>query len=222
MQHEKNVSCVLVIAMETVSSDELSLFENTSRILIGGVSGSGKSYFVSSLLHKVRDKFDRVIVIGSDLENVETLNISRNDSFNPFEEEKSNTTHTLLIFDDVIFDNAIIRLAGNVFTRGRHYGISSIFLTQNIFLSDKYYRAISLNATHVILFRTRDVNQIKYFGKTFLKDTEINPFIVLYKKIVLQKQFGYLCIDFKTRIDKLRFRTNLLLEEGEFVKAFQL
>ena len=69
----------------------------------------GKVFFTSQLINKYASNFNKIICIGSDLENVENIDIERNDSFDPFKEEL--TGETLIIFDDIIFNSSIIKIA---------------------------------------------------------------------------------------------------------------
>jgi len=198
--------------MDIIGDEELDVFIKPARFLIAGLSGSGKSYFTSKLLRKYRNRFNKIIVIGSDLENVDDLEVERDDTFNPLREELSG--NTLVIFDDVIFQPNLVKIASEIFARGRHKNISAIFLTQNLFMNDKSFRILSLNASHVILFRIRDINQIKYLGKSFLDDTQISNFVELYKKIVLQRTYGYILIDFtKSIVSHLKIRSDVLNED---------
>ena len=208
--------------MEKISEKDLSLFDNPFRILIAGASNSGKSFFASELIRRYYLKFTKIIVIGSDLENIDDLNIERNDDFNPFDELESLIGETLVVFDDVIFNENIIKIASQCFIRGRHLRISCIFLSQNLFLNNKYFRIISLNCTHVVLFQMRDSKQIKYFAKSFLSDGKIEPFSKLYRKEVLNKDYNYLFIDFtKHPNSKLQIRNNIF-NIGSFEKIYIL
>ena len=72
---------------ERVTEKEIDIFTKPARLIVSGASGCGKSFFVSRLIRKYRAKFDSVIVIGANLENIEDLNIKRDDSFNPLVEE---------------------------------------------------------------------------------------------------------------------------------------
>ena len=159
------------------------------------------------------------MVIGSELENISHLNVIRNDNFDPLNNDLDG--NILVVFDDIIFNKQQMKLAGETFIRGRHKKVSSLFLTQNIFLSDQNYRIISLNATHAVIFRVRDLRQIQLFGKTFLQDSSIHSFIATYKKNVINGDFGYILVDFTKNFDSpLMIRTNILGEGYE--KAIEL
>jgi len=203
------------MAYTTIPGLELDIFHQPARLLISGFSGSGKSYLVSKLILKYRDRFSRVIVVGSDLDRDNSLNIERCDNFNPLIDNEING-HILVIYDDVLYNKKIVETAAEVFIRGRHLNISSIFLTQNIFFSNKHFRIISINTTHVILLRSRDIKQVRCFASSFLTDTQIESFIRLYKKWVMHEKFKYVLIDFTKDIDSpLAIRKNIVNEDYE-------
>ena len=156
-----------------VSEEEVDVFSLPARILVAGASNSGKSFFVSRLVNKYQTKFKRIVIIGANLENVDGLNIIRDDQYNPLLETGSNE-ESLVIFDDVIFNPRVMKIAAETFTRGRHMNVSLIFCTQNLFLADKAYRTITLNLTAAFLLRIRDSRQVTLYGNTFLPKEKIN------------------------------------------------
>lgn len=203
-----------------VLDEELNIFHKPARLLICGNSGSGKSSLVVALLHKYRFIFDLVVVIGADLEGVESLDIKRDDDYNPLLDAVKGEK-TLVIFDDCIFNQNQMKIASESFVRARHLGVSLIFLSQNLYLQDRNYRVIGLNVTHVFLLKQRDLKQIILYGKTFLEDNLVQKFVEIYKKIVLKIKFNYILIDFTKDYDSpLLIRSNLTGEGYE--KAYQL
>lgn len=213
------------VEMELVTQTDINPFHDTARILIGGVSYSGKSHFVGRLLKYYEHLFEKIYVIGSDLEGIENLNVTRDDTFDPFDEshESDTTGHKLIVLDDILNSKSKLKLACKLFSYGRHKNYSVILITQNIFLNDPNFRTCSLNASFCILFRVRDLLQIKHFCKSFLADNQIESFISLYKKLVLRNKFGYLCIDFKSGFEsKIRIRSNILQEGNEYMKAYKI
>ena len=182
-----------------VSNEEINIFNKSARIVIGGRSGAGKSFFVSKLIRKYRSCFDHIIAIGSDLENVNDLNVIRNDDFRPFDNEIDG--NILLIYDDIIYEKHLMQDAAKVFVKGRHLNLSAIILVQNLFLDDKNFRIISLNANYFCLMGMRDLNQLTLFAKTFLTKQKIQPFVELYRKIVSKQKHSYLLVDFTKDFD---------------------
>ena len=205
----------------SISDSELNLFTQPARILIAGYSGGGKSVLASKLIRKYRSAFDKVVIIGSTLENCSDLNIVRNDNYNPLSEAIEGE-NSLIVFDDIIYDKSAMKIAQECFIKGRHKQISCLFLSQNLFLQDKGFRIIGLNCTHTILCRSRDINQIVLFGRSFLQREYIQSFVEVYKRTVLKKQYGYILIDFTKNFDTPQsIRTNIF-NETLFETAFEL
>lgn len=104
----------------------------------------------------------------------------------------------------------------NVYVRSRHMNTVSIYLTQNIFHSSKFFRTISLNSSHVLLFSMRDMRQIGVFSRTFLDSYKSKKFVAMYKKFILGRPYGYILVDFtQLHRSKLIFRTNIANENLE-------
>lgn len=207
--------------MEIVSEKDTEIFtKSCCRLILAGVSGAGKTYLLSKLIRRYRHVFSKVYIIGSDLEDASDLNVIRDDNFNPLLDSETLSGHTLICFDDTVFRPSINKIAANIFVTGRHLNISAVYLTQNIFLNDKDFRIISLNATHIFLNTLRDLRQVRYFARSFLSDEQINHFENLYKKVVLGKKYKYLLVDFSANIDSpLRIRSNILNEDG-YMRAY--
>ena len=71
-----------------IQAVDVDIFNLPARLLISGCSplkcsGSGKSFFISRLLRKYKSYFNQIIVIGSNLEKSDDLQIKRYDTFNP-------------------------------------------------------------------------------------------------------------------------------------------
>ena len=157
-----------------VFETDIDIFKNHARILVAGWSNSGKSFLVSKLIQKYVNKFDHIIVLGSNLENVNDL-VKRDDTFDPYVDKPPG--RILVILDDFLFSKRLLELGSKLATDGRHLNISTIFITQNLIFNDKNFRHISLNVTGYFLFRTRDQGQITYFGRSFLPKDKIESFL---------------------------------------------
>lgn len=115
-----------------------------------------------------------------------------------------------------------MEVAKTCFIKGRHQNISSIFLTQNLYLQDKAFRIIGLNCSHTILCKSRDLKQISLFAGSFLEKKLVASFIEVYKQMVQKKKFGYILIDFQQDIDSpIAVRTNVF-NETPYESAFAL
>ena len=74
------------------------------------------------------------------------LNIKRNDNFNCMIDDYESPI--LVVYDDILMNKKLLSEAADIFCRGRHMKISVIVLSQNLFFSCKYFRAISLNSCY--------------------------------------------------------------------------
>ena len=176
-----------------ILESDLDIFKNHARILVAGWLNSGKSFLVSKLIRRYANKFDHIIVLGSNLENVNDL-VKRDDGFDPYVDKP--TGKVLVILDDFLFSKRLLELGSKLATDGRHLNISTIFITQNLIFNDKNFRHISLNVTGYFIFKTRDQGQISYFGRSFLSKEKIGSFVNFYKKVVVKKKYPYLYLDY--------------------------
>ena len=78
-----------------VMEPEVDIFNKPAKILVTGASNSGKSYLVSNFIQRWHERFERIVVIGNDLENVLGMNVSLDDFYNPLNES------SLVILEDV-------------------------------------------------------------------------------------------------------------------------
>lgn len=210
--------------MDYVNESDIDIFYKPSRIVISGVSGAGKSSLCVNLIHKYHKKFKKIVVLGSSLENVSQIpNITRDDNFDPLSNPDELTgDNILLVFDDVMFDPELIKRASVYFIRGRPQNISSVFICHNLFMANTYFRTISLNASHIFILRMRDARQIQFFSKSFLCDSQIDPFLKLYRREVLLKKYGYMLIDFNAGFESPIQIRNSLFSEKTYERAFVL
>ena len=102
---------------------ELDISNKLARILIAGASNSGKSYLVSKLIQRWHKRFERIVVTGSDLENVLGMNVIQDGFCNPLN-VSNGCESSLFIFD--IVSNCAIFFSSSLFPIIEHY-----FTTQN-------------------------------------------------------------------------------------------
>lgn len=78
------------------------------------------------------------------------------------------------------------------FIKGKHLGFSSILISQKWFMQGKYARSISLNSTHIILLKQRDLGPIELLGRQLCGRDRAKTFLSIYKRDVAVKSYGYL------------------------------
>ena len=125
---------------------------------------------------------------------------------------------TLIVMDDFMTEASNNEEVANLFTTGRHLGISVIYMAQNMFAKGRYSRDISLNSDYVSIFKNvRDQSQIKYLSRQMFPK---NPkYLEWAYKVATDQPYGHLFIDFRTNTDdKYRLRTDLF---GEYATYFQ-
>lgn len=203
-------------------------FPHPSSFLLAGKSGSGKTHFIVQYLRNTRHKFDAVQIcsrekqeefanLGEILRNPQLSVIhhpagvippSLYDSFNP--EERN-----ILIIDDLFSEAFASEEIKQIFVSGRHRNITVFLTSQNIFpAGGRHARNISLNANYIVLFRTRDLNQLnvlsrQIFGKKLLIQEA-------YTDAIVRNNFRYLVIDCSSHHnqEEIRLRTNVFGERS--------
>ena len=203
------------MAYECVLSSEVNIFHKPSRIILSSFSGGGKSWLCSQLIRKYKELFDRIICVGSRLENLEDVKIEYHDFYDPFEQEL--TGKTLIVWDDLVFNKPQMKIIANSYIKSRHLNISNIFLVQSLFVADPLYRIISSNANYFILLKSRDRVQIARFASTFLPKHKVEKFVRLHTKLTTENKFGYIVVDFNKDFenDPLALRMNIANEGNE-------
>ena len=208
------------VNMQEIDEGDINPFTHSARILVCGFSNSGKSVFVSNLIRKYCNFFSKIVVFGSKLENLNDISIIYDTDFDPLNSDEEYPPKTLIIFDDLIGNKLKVKQASEIFYRGRHFNLSCIFITHNLFYPNPDYRLITLNTTHFALFKCRDISQIERFSKTILSKDKIPSFLSLYKKEVMKKPFGYLFINVWGDLDSpLGIQTDIC---REVIRSFQL
>ena len=208
-------------------------FEHPFTSMIAGMTGSGKTAWVRSLLQHASDTiyppperivwcysqwqpaYTQMLVAMPNIEFVKGIPTAlEQDSY--FDVNKRN----LIVFDDQIIDASKDKRIVNLFTRGSHHrNLSVIYIVQNLFHQGKGSRSISLNSHYLVLFKNpRDKLQILTLAKQMYPG-QADFFLNQYEEAV-NRPFGYLLIDLKTTTqDNCRLRTNVLPGEEGFNQA---
>ena len=126
--------------------------------------------------------------------------------------------NTLVVLDDFMTQASNNEEVANLFTTGRHLGISVIYMAQNMFTKGKFSRDISLNCDYASIFKNvRDQSQIKYLSRQMFPK---NPnYLEWAYKVATDQPYGHLFIDFRTNTnDDFRLRRDLF---GEYPIYFK-
>lgn len=179
----------------------INIFAQPARIIIAGYSNSGKTQFCTKLIKKYSQVFSKIFVCGvtsHPLQGEPSLKskiVVQKNIINPFDDEFSDEEHTLILLEDNFLTASNSQVVADIFTRGRHQSVSVIFITQNIFPPGRFFRTISLNASHYVLMRNRDLSQVECLGRQIYGKTMAKHFVDVYRKVVFRKPYGYLLID---------------------------
>ena len=134
------------------------------------------------------------------LEFVQRVNFEFIDSL------KNNGTKYLLNFDDSCEEICISKTLIDIATAGRHRGLRTIYIKQNIFHQIILGRDVELQNAHIVLFKsTRDVMQRTTLGAQLSLGSEL----VHWYRDTTSVPFGHLLIDLSPRTDdRLSYCTN--------------
>jgi hypothetical protein len=127
-------------------------------------------------------------------------------------DEMGRQENTLIIIDDFMSEASNSSQVQSLFTRGRHLGLSVIYLSQNLFHRGKYSRDLSLNMDYIVLFKNvRDATQIGHLARQMYPN---NPkFLTSAYHDATKEPYGHLFLDFKPNGEgSLRVRGNILNE----------
>ncbi len=181
--------------------------------IISGASKSGKTTLVQNLLsmreHLFTTNPDRVFLFYKHMQDVyqdmvnnkyvdELLDVGSNDfTFDSIVEKVrpyKDGNGCLIVFDDSMTDlwDDFEQIFTNI---SHHQNCSVIFITQNLFLNNKVYRTMSLNAHYFFLMKNeRDKQQIGILAKQFCPGN--STYVIQAFNEATKAPFSYLMIDF--------------------------
>lgn len=206
-------------------------FKHPFNLLCTGFSQSGKTSWVRNLL-KLSDKLltqkPKLIILlykamqplYNDMlaENLISKMIDVSVQFPSLEEiyeqiePYKDNGGSMLIFDDVMSD--VTGDFEQLFCNASHHlSCSIMFLTQNLFYSDKTYRTMSLNSHYIVIMKNpRDKQQISILARQF-KPTNSDYVIKSYLDAT-KRNYSYLILDFTPNTpDILRLRSDIFPHE---------
>ena len=208
---------------KTFTGDDLNIFKHPARLIVAGTSNSGKTFLVNSLIKKYHKNFTHIFICGvtehdlqndNDIKNKLYLSKDIIDPIKELDDFEMKNANILFVVDDLQHQAVVSTIVADMYTKGRHNNISICMLQQNLFLKGKFARDISLNASHFILLRMRDITQIQFLARQVYGAGKIsNAFVDLYKHSVLGRKFGYLLVDLALNTpNELQLRSNIVGE----------
>ncbi|KAM7298947.1 hypothetical protein ISCGN_019514 [Ixodes scapularis] len=123
---------------------------------------------------------------------------------------------SLIIFDDFLANRTKLKDICEYFIgAAHHYNASVIFITQNMFLQDAYFRTISLNSSALLIFRSvRIADQLQVLSRQLFGGSRGQVLPRIYSD-ACRTPFSYLLIDLsQTCPDNFRVRAKILPDEG--------
>ena len=210
---------------KTTSSDLLNIFKHNARIIICGASYSGKSQLCTNLLIQYINIIDLIIIADSpnkqEFQDIPELN----SKINVFEHIPSiielnssfdSLKHKVIVLDDNYVKAFNSEIVLNYFIKGRHDNISVILICHNLFFTRaRYSRDISLNATHFILMKLRDLNQVSYLAMQIYGKNDAKKVLNVYKYILSKYSFPHLLIDVSiTSNTDIELRSNIIFDHS--------
>ena len=221
--------------MDTDSRIDLRL-KTPFTMLVSGPTACGKTTFTRELLirrqqlqnrptekvfyfYKVyQPVFDQMLasgVVDEFIDGMPTMEFLEKNIDN-----KPETCSTIVIDDralEVDDDTAKMFAVGS-----HHYNTNIIFLCQNLFGKNKYFRDISLNSTYHVLFKNpRDKSIITNFAKQF-RPGKTKEIAEIFDEATT-KPHSYLFIDYHQETSEdHRLLSNYLFEDEEPMKMYKL
>jgi hypothetical protein len=206
---------------------EYKRFKHPFTCKIAGPSGSGKTVLVKEILKNFKEcivykdgapeKLKVLWAYGEegavDFEQYPNVEVNYVDGLPSMDE--INGCH-LLIIDDLMSELANSSEIGNLFTRGRHLQISTIFIVQNALPQGRQMRNVNLNTHYLILFNNpSDGSQVDLLaGRLYTKHK--NFFLAAFADAT-KRPFGYVRRDnTQSTPDKYR-QTNIVPIDGSLV-----
>ena len=204
------------------------IFEGSSRILLLGGSHCGKTYFLQNLVLRHEKKLKKIILCGTPndlLEYPQTKGktVRHEGIYDPFEEaaedlQEDDDRQILVVYDDLMSEAYNSQIINNLFSRGRHYKISTVLVLQSYFPSGSGRSVLPMvknNASHQIFFKLRNQAEMSMVARKLEFDKRnIQFFTDLIQREVYGKKYGYVAVYMDESNPEARYRNNLVGEDG--------
>ena len=207
---------------KTILQTDVDIFAKNARIICSGFSSSGKTYLINKLILKNISKFDYVIIAGSptdheitsiDLIKDKVITLHHFPSIDEIKQITEPNSSKIIVCDDnyyLAFNDINVM---QWYTHGRHESINVVLITQNIFYTKgKYSRDISLNASHFLILRSRDLSQLTVLSRQLYGKENSNKILDVYKCIVKKySKYPHLLVDVSGNTNEnLEFRSHII------------
>jgi adenylate kinase family enzyme len=192
------------------------LLPHPMRLLCIGASGSGKTTIAITIIAKMKDTFDFIILCCENANEPlyaylkskipeEQLKIHEGIENLPNFDELDEESQILAIFDDLCLAKNQDKIK-DLFIRGRKLagGVSLMYLSQSYFAIPKVCR---LNSTNVLLKKLSSMRDLNLILSDYRLDVSKEQLQKMYKECT-QNFEDFFHIDVATNDDTMRFRKN--------------
>lgn len=197
--------------------EKYSKFRHPFTALCVGATMTGKTTYLAKLIeHKddmISPNVSRVIYSYNKwqpiFETMKDIHFVQGMDF-----KLENSVPTLLIIDDNM--NHTNETLAELFTVDCHHqNTSIIFVTQNLFFQNKFYRTACLNAQYMILFRSpRSCNQMTHLARQIYTGDKVKTMVKAFQDAT-KEPFSHFIIDLKPDTPQcMRLRSNVMKDEG--------
>ena len=209
------------------------ILDHPYKILIIGVSGSGKANALLNLINNQPD-IDKIYLYAKDpfeekyqylIKKREKVGLDHFDDHKTFIEYSNDMQDVykniedynlgkkrkmLIVFDDMIADminnKKLNPIVTELFIRGRKLNISIVFITQSYF---KVPKDVRLNSTHFFIMKILNKRELQQIALNHSSDTDFKDFMKIYKECTKEPYSSLVNDTTLQSANPLRFRYNL-------------
>lgn len=205
---------------------------NPFTMLVAGASSSGKTSLVAQMMNARQQLYSKKagkVYYFYRVRNDEAFrNMPWVDEFimglptmNWLEQNIDTEENETVVIDDLALE--VDMDTARIFTAGSHHlRVNVIFVCQNLFTRNPYFREISTNSNYIVIFKNpRDLSTITNFARQYRPGTS-RQVVDIFKRATAHPH-TYLFFDLKQSTeDRLRIRSNLFAQHGEPMQLYIL